>query len=213
MFAQQIMVIGYTSIARLGWESAMDNSALKAEIRKEVLAKRDALDPMLRIEMSLSAADHGRDYFQFPSGAIVSGFFPIRSEIDARPFMDNLRQMGARLCLPIVQDKTTIVFRELVRGAPLVDTGFGTRGPGADAEILDPEYLIMPLSAYDRAGARIGYGAGHYDRAIARLHDKGINPRLVGFAFSMQEVETVPVESHDQPLEAVITETGILKCL
>jgi 5-formyltetrahydrofolate cyclo-ligase len=190
----------------------MDNSALKADIRNDVLAKRNAIDPMQRIEMSLAAADYGYDFLQFPAGTVISGFFPIRSEIDARPLMDMLRQMGARLCLPIVQDKTTIIFRELVRGAPLVDTGFGTRGPGPEAAVLDPEILIMPLSAFDKKGGRIGYGAGHYDRAIARLIEKGMVPRLVGFAFSMQEVETVPVESHDQPLEAVITEAGIINC-
>jgi len=58
--------------------------------------------------------------------------------IDPRPLMDEFRKLGARLCLPVVLDKTTIVFRELVRGAELVDTGFGTRGPAEDAEILDP---------------------------------------------------------------------------
>lgn len=190
----------------------MDFSAIKAEIRSNILAKRDKLETMHRIEMSLAASDHGIGYLQFPAGAIVSGFFPIRSEIDARPFMDNLRQKGARLCLPIVQDKTTIVFRELVRGGKLVDTGFGTRGPGPDAPVLDPEILIMPLSAFDRKGGRIGYGAGHYDRAIARLFEKGMTPRLVGFAFSMQEVDSVPTESHDQPLEAIITEAGVIHC-
>lgn len=190
----------------------MDNKSLKAEIRNAVLARRDRLDPMQRIEMGLAACDHGAGFLKIVSGMIVSGFFPIRSEIDARPLMDNLRQRGAQLCLPIIQDRTTIVFRELVRGAELVDTGFGTRGPGPDSLVLDPELLVMPLAAFDRRGGRIGYGAGHYDRAIARLHAKGMRPRLVGFAFSLQEVETVPVEDHDQPLDAVITENGIIAC-
>ena len=190
----------------------MDNKSLKAEIRNAVLARRDRLDPVQRIEMSLAACDHGAGFLEIPAGMVVSGFFPIRSEIDARPLMDNLRQRGAQLCLPIVQDRTTIVFRELVRGAELVDTGFGTRGPGPDSRVLDPELLVMPLAAFDRRGGRIGYGAGHYDRAIARLQAKGMTPRLVGFAFSLQEVETVPVEDHDQPLEAVITENGIIAC-
>jgi 5-formyltetrahydrofolate cyclo-ligase len=190
----------------------MSKQAEKAEIRKKVLARRDRIEPMRRIELSLEAADHGARLINFNPGTIVSGFFPIRSEIDPRPLMDMVRQKGARLCLPVVIDKTTIVFRELVRGGELVDTGFGTRGPGETAPVLDPEIMIMPLSAFDSKGGRIGYGAGHYDRAIDRLIEKGRSPKLYGFAFSCQQVPEIPVEAHDQPLEAVITETGIIEC-
>jgi 5-formyltetrahydrofolate cyclo-ligase len=180
----------------------------KAEIRQLVLAKRDAIPAMRRIEFSLDACKHGADHIRVEPGTIVSGFFPIRSEIDPRALLDTLRQRGARLCLPVVLDRTTIVFRELKRGAELVKTGFGTRGPGPEAPELDPQVLIMPLSAFDGRGGRIGYGAGHYDRAIARLNAKGMSPWLIGFAFSCQQVDNVPTESHDQPLEAVITENG-----
>jgi len=190
----------------------MNRQAEKAAIRKKVLAERDRIDPMRRIELSLEAADHGVSFLQFNPGTIISGFFPIRSEIDPRPLMDMLRQKGARLCLPVVIDKTTIVFRELVRGGELVDTGFGTRGPNDAAAVLDPDILIMPLSAFDTRGGRIGYGAGHYDRAIERMVSAGQSPQLFGFAFACQEVAEVPVEEHDKPLAAVITETGIILC-
>jgi 5-formyltetrahydrofolate cyclo-ligase len=188
----------------------MNDKPLKAEIRKQRLAARDLLDPETRIEFSLRAGELAAPLITFQPGTIISGFFPIRSEIDARPLMDVLRSRGAKLCLPIVQDKTTIVFRELVRGAELIDTGFGTCGPGPEAAMLDPEIMIMPLSAFDRQGGRIGYGAGYYDRAIAKLMQQSRKPRLYGFAFSCQEVETVPMESHDQPLDAIITESGVL---
>ena len=190
----------------------MDTQSKKAELRSQVLSKRDRIDPIRRIDMSLDACEHGRQYISFEPGAIVSGFFPIRSEIDPRPLMDALRQKGARLCLPIVQDKTTIVFRELVRGAELIDTGFGTRGPGPEAAVLDPDILVMPLSVFDHRGGRIGYGAGHYDRAIARLIEMGKQPELYGFAFSSQQADDVPIEDHDQPLRAVITELGVIEC-
>lgn len=172
------------------------------------LAKRDALATDTRIEKSLQAAEHATHSLDFDPGTIVSGFFPIRSEIDPRPLMDQLRAKGARLCLPVVMDRTTIVFRELVRTAELVDTGFGTRGPGEGAAVLDPHILIMPLSVYDLYGGRIGYGAGHYDRAIEKIKAKGSEPKLIGLAFDCQHFERVPVEAHDQPLNAMITETG-----
>ena len=96
----------------------------------------------------------------------------MRSEVDVRPLMFALRENGARLCLPAILDKTTIVFRELVRGAALVDMGFGTAGPGEEAETLDPDIMLVPLAAFDSRGHRIGYGAGYYDRAIERLTEQ-----------------------------------------
>ena len=176
-------------------------------MRKERLGLRDAIPVESRIEKSLEICAHGAA-LAFTPGTIISGFLPIRSEADIRPLLDQLGKRGARLCLPIVQDRETILFRELKQGAELVDTGFGTRGPGPDAAILDPELLLMPLSVFDAQGNRIGYGAGHYDRAIDRLRKKGMNPRLIGIAFDCQEVASVPAEPHDVGLSGIITEGG-----
>jgi 5-formyltetrahydrofolate cyclo-ligase len=186
-----------------------EKSALKAVLRKERLALRDQIDPATRLEFGLAMADVAGDVIEIDPGMVVSGFFPIRSEPDIRPLMARLKVRGARLCLPVVMDRETIVFRELVAGAELVDTGFGTRGPGPEAEVLDPDLLLVPLSAFDAKGNRIGYGAGHYDRAIARLREKGRHPRLIGIAFDCQEVAEVPDEAHDVRLEAVLTESGL----
>jgi 5-formyltetrahydrofolate cyclo-ligase len=186
-----------------------EKSALKAILRKERLALRDRIDPAMRLEYGLAMADLAGEVIDIDPGMVVSGFFPIRSEADVRPLMARLKARGARLCLPVVMDKETIVFRDLVAGADLVDTGFGTRGPGPEAEVLDPDLLLVPLSAFDAKGNRIGYGAGHYDRAIARLREKGRHPRLIGIAFDCQEVAEVPDEAHDVRLEAVLTESGL----
>ena len=187
----------------------MEKRELKAEIRKGRLAERDAIPAELRLEHSLAMAEVGGEQLPVEPGLVVSGFFPIRSEADIRPLMARLKARGVRLCLPVVIDKQTIVFRELVPGAELVNTGFGTRGPGPQAAILDPDLLLGPLSAFDAHGNRIGYGAGHYDRAIARLKEKGRHPRLIGIAFDCQEVAEVPYEAHDVRLEAVLTESGL----
>ncbi|QLF71187.1 5-formyltetrahydrofolate cyclo-ligase [Peteryoungia desertarenae] len=186
----------------------MERNSIKSELRKTKLALRDNIDPELRLEYSLRIADHAFEGLAVEPGAVFSGFFPIRSEADIRPLMAGLKAAGARICLPVVIDRETIVFRELVVGAALVDTGFGTRGPGPEAEVLDPDVLLVPLSVFDGRGNRIGYGAGHYDRAIARLRQKGRSPRLIGIAFDCQEVAEVPLEPHDVPLDAIITESG-----
>lgn len=190
-------------------EILTDNRQVKTRIRSERLALRDQMAVSERLELSLSMAELAGDRILLEPGEVVSGFMPIRSEADIRPLMARLRERGARLCLPVVLDRETIVFRELVPGADLVNTGFGTLGPGPDAAVLDPDLLLVPLSAFDGEGNRIGYGAGHYDRAIARLRQKGLHPRLIGIAFDCQEVAEVPAEAHDVRLEAVLTESGL----
>ena len=181
---------------------------LKKTLRKEALARRDALDPQWRIDASLRISE-AADRLAIQPGSVVAGFWPRRSEVDVRPLMFALRDRGARLCLPAILDKTTIVFRELVRGAEMVDMGFGTHGPGPEAAVLEPDLILMPLAAFDARGHRIGYGGGYYDRAIARLHAAGRDPRLLGIAFDCQEVPRVPDEPHDVVLPAILTESGL----
>ncbi|MCZ7452209.1 5-formyltetrahydrofolate cyclo-ligase [Rhizobium rhizogenes] len=183
--------------------------AEKARLRGERLAARDALTQAERQEKSQVLTAHGASTIPFAPGAIISGFMPIRSEADIRPLMEALRTKGGRLVLPVVLDRETIVFRAFDADTTLVKTGFGTTGPGADADVLDPDILLVPLSVFDAHGQRIGYGAGHYDRAIARLHGKGRSPVLIGVAFDCQEVSLVPAEPHDVPLDAILTESGL----
>lgn len=181
---------------------------IKKQLRAEALARRDALDPQWRIERSMAMAETVAS-LDVDGETVVSGFWPMRSEVDIRPAMFALGDMGARLCLPAILDKTTIVFRELVRGAGLVDMGFGTFGPGPEAAELEPDLMLVPLAAYDRRGHRIGYGAGYYDRAIARLQARGKARRLIGVAFECQQVEHVPDQPHDIQLPEILTERGL----
>jgi 5-formyltetrahydrofolate cyclo-ligase len=181
----------------------------KARIRVERLALRDAFSVEERRAKSLGIAAHGAMGLDVTDGPIISGFMPIRSEPDLRPLMETLRWKGARICLPVVLGPETIVFREFAEEGELVKTGFGTTGPDENAVVLDPEILLVPLSAFDAAGHRIGYGAGHYDRAIAKLHAKGLDTTLIGIAFDCQEVPSVPAQPHDVALDAILTESGM----
>lgn len=187
----------------------MDAKINKLQLRKARLAARDAIPVEERIEKSLVMADLAYQIIEFEPGEVISGFFPIKTEADIRPLMHRLKGRGARLCLPVVLDRHTIEFREIADGMPMVDTGFGTAGPGPNATVVDPDVLLVPLSAFDAAGHRIGYGAGYYDRAIAKLYAKGHTPRLIGVAFDCQQVDIIPFESHDVLLDAVLTESGL----
>jgi 5-formyltetrahydrofolate cyclo-ligase len=178
---------------------------LKKQLRKEALARRDALDEFWRVEIALEMAETAKEKIDFAPGRIVSGFWPMRSEVDVRPLMFALREKGARLCLPAILDKTTIVFRELVRGAPMVEMGFGTVGPHEEAEVLDPTLMLVPLAAFDARGHRIGYGAGYYDFTFSHLR-KAKHVVGIGLAFAVQEIKAVPALSHDVALDFVLTE-------
>lgn len=186
----------------------MTESRRKAELRAGRLTARDAIPPVERIEKSLALATHGQTAISVVPGMVVSGFLPIRSEADVRPLMSAFRDRGARICVPAILDKETIVFRELVRGGELVKGVFDTWAPGPEAPELQPDTMLVPLSAFDAVGHRVGYGGGYYDRAIGRMHEKGWEPLLIGIAFDCQEVASVPAEDHDIRLDAVLTESG-----
>ena len=102
-------------------------------------------------------------------------------------------------------------FKRWRPGDPLVSGQFGARHPGAQADTLDPDLLIVPLVAFDSDGFRLGRGGGFYDRTIAELKER--RPVLtVGMAFSSQLILQVPRESHDQRLDWIVTEEGALAC-
>lgn len=181
----------------------------KQILRNEVLSKRDALTLDFREKAaSKIAANYAAD-LEIKNDQIVSGFWPIRSEIDPRPLLKIFRKQGLLICLPVIINKTEIIFRRWQHDHELVPCGFGTRAPDEKAATLYPDVMLMPLAAFDRRGHRLGYGAGYYDRYIANLHKQGHFPQLIGFAFSCQEVESVPDEPHDVPLEKIITENGL----
>ncbi|MDJ0932404.1 5-formyltetrahydrofolate cyclo-ligase [Breoghania sp.] len=184
-------------------------NATKEGLRAAALARRGALEPSARIEAALAVAERA-DELNLAVGARVAGFWPIRDEIDPRPLMSALRERGHGLCLPVVTEPY-LTFRELLRGAELVPAGFGTSAPGPEAAEVIPDVLLVPLAAFDRTGHRIGYGKGHYDRAIAGIG--ATRPlRLIGVAFSVQEIDTVPFEDHDRRLDTVVTETELIQC-
>lgn len=191
-----------------------DTPSDKQALRQAVLARRDGLDAAERARKSSDIVTRLLSYLAEKrlGGQCLSAYWPIRSEVDLRSGLEPLAEAGAVLALPAVLDKATIVFRRYQPGDPLEPGGFGTSAPPAHAELLDPDVLIMPLVGFDQTGARLGYGAGHYDRAIARLQAKGRAPKTIGVAFEMQSCTHIPTEPHDWPLDAVITEAAIYEC-
>lgn len=167
----------------------------------------------LREELSARDPDAGETLAErFPMrlferyGPVVSAYHPISAEIDTRPLIEKLRSAGAQIALPRVEGGE-IVFRSWVKNAALEDGLFGVKQPRADAEILRPTLVLMPLLAFDRMGNRLGYGGGYFDRALSGLRASG-RAFACALAFNGQHVDSLPADEHDQPLDWAVTEAG-----
>lgn len=183
----------------------------KTALRREGLARRDALPAPVREAASRAIAAALVALPALARARVVAGYWPLRSEVDVRPALETLHARGARVALPAVVDPR-LVFRAWSPGAPLAAGAFGVSAPGPEAETLRPDAVIVPLARFDRRGHRIGYGKGHYDRALAELDAAG--PVVaVGVAFAVQETARVPAEPHDRPLDLIVTEEGIMHAL
>src|SRR5437879_5025929 len=182
----------------------MSNS--KAELRAKALAKRDALSEKKRIAAATKLAKRGLPFTLLP-GSIVSGYSPIRSEIDPVPLMRKLAEEGARLALPCVTARgQALIFRIWHPNDRLMLGPLGMPEPSpAAAEIL-PGIMLTPRAAFGRLGHRSGYGAGHYDFTFAHLR-KTKQIVGIGLAFAAQEIAAVPALSHDVALDYVLTES------
>ena len=177
---------------------------LKKGLREQVLSIRDQLDADVRAEAA-NLLSHHADLIGDVNGKVVSSFWPIRSEINPYDLTRELKQRGAQLALPVVMDKTTLEFRAYDHDDDLIDAGFGTKGPSENAAAVDPDILLVPLAVFDLQCGRIGYGAGFYDRAIAKLRKKGGSPKTFGIAFEHQMIDQVPQDEFDIKLDYILT--------
>jgi 5-formyltetrahydrofolate cyclo-ligase len=179
---------------------------LKAELRRSALARRKALGPDVRAQLTARLVREGLRLAGLWKPAVVSAFHPIRQEPDALALLGALADEGFDVALPLVRgSETHLDFRLWRPGEPTALGPMGIPEPLEDAPLVDPDLLFTPLACYDRRGRRIGYGAGFYDRTLLRLRAmKTI--RAVGVAYGVCEVAVVPYEAHDQTLDAIVTE-------
>jgi 5-formyltetrahydrofolate cyclo-ligase len=181
----------------------------KAQLRRDALARRETMPAQSR--QAAAEAIAARAFpVRIAAGTIVSGFMPLKSEINPLPLLRKLADAGAGLALPVVAGRgKPLIMRAWMWGAPLVAGVWGIREPPPTAAEVAPDIVLVPLLAFDRAGYRIGYGAGYYDLTLAHLR-KNKPITAVGIAFAAQEVETVPRTAFDARLDLMLTETEII---
>lgn len=175
---------------------------MKAELRRTALARRAGLDPALGTRIAGHVLEHAAP----PPGAVCALFWPLPDELDTRPLIHALHGRGHAIALPVTPPRgQPLAFRRWRPGDALVRGRFGTHHP--DGPILVPDWIAVPLLAFDAAGRRLGYGAGYYDRTLAALPAA----RAVGLAFAAQQVAEVPTGPDDMSLAAIVTENGIVR--
>jgi 5-formyltetrahydrofolate cyclo-ligase len=189
----------------------MDESAVgvKAELRRDALARRDALLPKEREAASRKIVARLMALLEERGAGPVAATAPIRSEADVLPLLAFAAARGLDTALPHVAGGV-LTFRRWQPGDPLTAGAFGVPQPVASAAAIAPELIVLPLVAFDRRGDRLGYGKGHFDRALGLLLGAGSRPLLVGAGFAVQEVAAIPTEPHDVALDVVVTERETL---
>jgi 5-formyltetrahydrofolate cyclo-ligase len=186
-----------------------ENQSAKAALRKAALALRDALPAAERQAAAEVIASRA-----FPAtikpGAIVSGFSPMKTEINPIPLLRRLADAGAQLALPAIAGRgKPLIMRAWKFGDPFKAGQWGIREPVPEAPEVAPDILIVPLACFDRAGHRIGYGAGYYDMTIKALRARK-KVIAIGVAFAVQEIPLVPATERDERLDLVLTEREVI---
>jgi 5-formyltetrahydrofolate cyclo-ligase len=182
----------------------------KARARREALARRlaaaqaAAADPRFAERFAALVLEEAPP----PRGALIAGFWSMGPEIDVRLLLKALEARGHALALPVTPRRgLPLLFRRWRWGEPLGRGPLGTRQPEA-GEVVRPDFLLVPLLAFDRAGRRLGYGGGYYDRTLAALP----GAVALGCAYAAQEVAKVPAGPEDARLARVATEEGVVVC-
>jgi 5-formyltetrahydrofolate cyclo-ligase len=178
----------------------------KAALRLRARATRAGILNSTRGAAARAVADHFFRAVPLGPTDIVAGYWRIKDEMDCQPILVRLMDSQQPVCLPVVVgDDQPLELRLWEQGTPLYEAGFGTLAPSELAPLVEPDVIIMPLLGFDSRGTRLGYGGGYYDRTLERLAKR---PRLVGIAFAAQEIDAIPHEPHDVPLDVIVTEQG-----
>jgi 5-formyltetrahydrofolate cyclo-ligase len=189
----------------------MDVISTKAALRRESLARRGMVNESDARAFAHRLADVGAAFATERAAKIVSAYWSINDEVSTFLLLDRLAAEGVATALPVMQGRSApLCFRLWKRGEPLGEAKWGIKEPLPGAEVF-PDLLFVPLAGFDRAGNRLGYGAGFYDRTLARL--RAMQPIIaIGVAYAVQELPAIPSEAYDQKLDYVLTEREWIVC-
>ena len=181
---------------------------LKNSIRQILRQRKDSMTPEERLDKSASICHHLLALIR--NGETVMVYTSKEKEVNTAHLIAALLERGNPIVVPIiVKEDVSLRLSYLKDLSSLVPSTFGVPEPiGSEIPATggDVDTIILPMHGFDRTGRRIGYGAGYYDRFLA----KHPNLRKIGIAFACQEYENLPVDENDIPMDYIITEEGIV---
>ena len=192
-------------------EQARDVARWRRAERLRLRAERQALSVDARVAVGAALSGHLRDLLADRFGdmrdRVFSAYWPIKGEPDLRPLMADLHGTGVQVALPLVEVKQApLVFRRWTPEARMVRGDWNIPVPPPESEVVTPDVALAPLVGWDRAGYRLGYGGGYFDRTLAHLAPR---PFVIGIGLQAAELATIYPQPHDVPLDAIITEEGV----
>jgi len=179
----------------------------KKKIRKKILyLRKKNFNPILKIDyLSLKNILIEKKI----NKSIIGGYIPVKYEMDCLNVLNDLEKNGYKISLPVIRKNNQMEFCKWSFKEPLVLNKFGIPEPHFD-KITFPDVLLVPLVCFDKKRYRIGYGGGYYDRYIKKLEKKK-NFLSIGFAFSFQQINKVPINKYDKKLDLILTDRSIFK--
>jgi len=188
-----------------------NNESLKSEIRKNIRRIRDSLSEGFVKDSSNLIADNFFSMDAVRDANIILAYYSYNNEVNTHGIIENLISMNKKIALPICKkDQADIAVSFISSKAELKPGIFGIQEPVSEmSSSVRPETIdvvIVPGIAFDRKGNRIGYGKGYYDRFLCSLSPSQLK---IGLCFDFQLFDELPFDSHDVPVDCVITESHI----
>ena len=190
----------------------MSLAELKRLARSKATLIRNDVHGAAKLGAGAALAARGLPVARDSNNRVVSAFHSFGTEISTTELFEKLVRDGWVTALPIVVAKNTpLVFRQWAPGEPLISGRWDIQVPPDSAPEVQPDVLLVPMLAFDHKGYRLGYGGGFYDRTLAKLRAiKKVT--AIGIAYAGQEIDMVPRDDHDQPLDWIMTEQETFKC-
>ncbi len=181
----------------------------KRKLREAMLARRMQIPHAAMLNASQSVARHYADHPILAFAKSFAGYRAMRGELDVMEIFKQMERFGKQTALPCLSREKALTYHEWQIGDPLTRHALGMEEPDPASPIIIPEIILVPLLAFDGEGYRLGYGGGFYDRTMEQMRNFAKPPLFIGAAFSLQEVEQVPTDERDAPLDGILTELGV----
>ena len=185
-------------------QQTQDVARWRKSERQRLIAERLAIEPGTRKRYSAAIIRKLDAIIGTPIGYVVSGYWPLRGEPDLRPWVESLHARGGQFALPVVVERNKpLIFRLWSPGAPLIRGFWNIPVPNEQAEEVVPDIIIAPVVGFDSKCYRLGYGGGYFDRTL-EVADQ--TECVLGVGYAQQAIPTIYAQSHDIPMDAIVTE-------